>query len=531
MSKDSNDITSSGGDRRSSSVMKGDPSPDYDLLYKSVTAASNAIMICDTVGRIVWANTAFYNISGYTPEEINGGGIQLLELDSKGVSLHGDVWETVQSGKVWHGEAVFRWKEETHCIIESTITPVFNEDDEITHLICVQNDISEQPELFDRLVQSQRMEGIGLLAGGIVHDFNNLLQIILGCTHLLLCTLDKDDNRYRHALEIDRAANRAAEIINHLITYKRLGAREVQEFNLNDLIREMEGMLERVAGRETRLDFELEQALNYIEADPSRLAQAILNLVIYAQAGVPLGGRILISTKNIPSTEPEPDDQCEPETEGYVSLVVSSTAGDDNEKYSASSSLVGTSQPKTEHGWLGLSIIYGIVKQHRGSIRFDMSPGKEARFEIRLPALQPRTAQPQPPVTTQKESFESAGHILVVEDEAVVRDLATKLLMSGGYQVTSAATYRDALSVFERLDGGVDLVFCDIVLPDGSGIDLVEKLIQRKKSLPVLLTSGYVGDRERDRIIKKRGYKFLAKPYSKDVLLDLVGQLLTSARK
>ena len=380
-----------------------------------------------------------------------------------------------------------------------------------------------------QLLQAQKMEAVGTLAGGVAHDFNNLLTAIQGYTEMVMMGLDKDDPAYHDLREVQRAAVRATNLTRQLLLFSRRQPMEMIPLGLNETIEDMMKMLERVIGEDISITTELEDGLWTIEADPGNIEQVIMNLVVNARDAMPEGGRIRIKTENLYL-----DDQwCKlisfARPGNFVCLTIEDTGtGMDDEVLEHLFEPFFTTKPAGKGTGLGLSVVYGIVTQHQGWINVYSKVGQGSTFKVYLPAvsLKPETAVER---QISLEAFRGQGErILLVEDEATIRKLSTRALRESGYTPFPAANVAEALVIFERENGDFALVFSDVVLPDGSGLNLVDHLLACQPDLRVLLSSGYTDPKSQWQAICERGFPFLRKPYALSELLRSVSETMHS---
>jgi signal transduction histidine kinase len=354
-------------------------------------------------------------------------------------------------------------------------------------------------ETSEQLRQSQKMEAIGRLAGGVAHDFNNLLLAITGYADFLITSLT-DPTHKHYAEEIQAAGQRAAGLTRQLLAFSRRQVLQPRVVNLNDCVREMEAMLERLIGEEVEVALELEPHLRRVAADPSQIGQVLLNLAVNARDAMAGRGRLTIGTRN--------------EGETVVLEVADNGAGMDDETRLRLFEPFFTTKDIGAGTGLGLSTVYGIVTQSGGSIDVRSEPGFGATFTIRLPVTHAVETDPLP---VEPVPAAGAERILVVDDEKVVRDLLAQMLREQGYDVEVAGSAREA----RALDGSWDLLLTDVVMPETDGVNLSKQIDARH----VLFISGY--DQE---ALVEGDASFLQKPFSRDELTRTVRALFDGAR-
>jgi signal transduction histidine kinase/ActR/RegA family two-component response regulator len=388
----------------------------------------------------------------------------------------------------------------------------------------------ERLQLESQLQQSRRLESIGRVAGGVAHDFNNLLTVINGYSQILLMGPLAAGAR-EEVEQINKAGKRAAELTNQLLTFSRRQVADVVPLDLNTVIHDAEPLLRRLAGEDVQLVVSPDPQLARTEGDVSQTNQVLMNLVVNARDAMPGGGRIDIATENlsIAGSDGHPPELAPGD---YVVLVVTDTGAGMTaetrqhifEPFFSTKGDAGTG--------LGLSTVYGIVRQRQGAIDVWSEPGRGTRFRIYLPqALQARDADmpaAAPPVAHAK-THAGARRILVVEDQDEVRGFATEVLRSCGYQVVEAPSGDDATRLFENRGEPFDLLLTDVVLHGMNGRELAERFVRAFPDAGVLFTSGYPDDVTARKGVPRGSVAFLPKPYSPDALTSRVAELLKSA--
>jgi two-component system, cell cycle sensor histidine kinase and response regulator CckA len=386
---------------------------------------------------------------------------------------------------------------------------------------------TERRQLEDQLLQAQKMESIGTLAGGVAHDFNNMLTAILGNLQLVLDGVPADDDDYPLLIEIEKAATRATALTRQLLAFSRRQPIERRSIDLNATINELSQMLRRIIGEDVEIAIRPTQATLSILADPAQVQQVIMNLAVNARDAMPGGGCLTITTgaasvdeaacRNYPWTRPG----------RYVQIVVSDTGvGMDSETQQRMFEPFFTTKPRGKGTGLGLSVVYGIVKQHEGFILVDSKPGQGATFTIFLPAPAVVSDATGPElVPTVRGGHET---ILVAEDEASLRNLAATVLERLGYTVLLARDGQEAVDVFRNDPARVDLVILDLVMPRFGGRDALAHMRNLRPDLRALFVTGY--DDGAARVLDNGGSlpspSLLMKPYRVDALGSRVRELL-----
>jgi len=409
-------------------------------------------------------------------------------------------------------------------LLEFTITPHLK-DGNIVALIGIGRDIGRRRQLEEQLRQAQKMESIGQLAGGVAHDFNNLLTVVQGNASLMLMDESLKKDTLEMAGEICEAADRASTLTRQLLAFSRRQLVQACDVNLQALVSNLGKMLHRLLGEDITLQVESASGLPAIHGDPGMMEQVILNLAINSRDAMPQGGRLTIVTSHLQV----PDDIRTRNPEGrsghFVRLAVSdSGSGITPENLSRIFEPFFTTKHPGKGTGLGLATVYGIVKQHRGWIEVRSEVGKGTTFEIFLPAMEGRPAAPVEPKET--ELPRGTETILLVEDEHPVRDVMREVLSRLGYQVLEAGTGLEALELWESRQKEIDMLFADVVLPDGlSGPQLADILRASAPDLKVLFTSGHSA-KLAFRGRRRSSIKLLQKPFRPQELAEAMRSVL-----
>ena len=383
----------------------------------------------------------------------------------------------------------------------------------------------------EQLRQSQKLESIGILAGGLAHDFNNMLTAINGYSELIIRKLPASDPIRKQVEEIKKAGERSAELTRQLLAFSRRQILQPTTLDLNGVVTDTSSLLKRLLGEDITITTELAHNLWKIKADQGQLTQVVMNLMINSRDAMPNGGSITIETANVkldrehalthPSSTPGP----------YVMLRITDTGvGMDDETRQRVFEPFFTTKPVGRGTGLGLSTVYGIVKQSGGNIWVDSEPGEGATFTIYLPQAA-EEAERARSASEQSEPHSGSEKVLLVEDEASVRGLAKEILEACGYEVFEASNGREAIDRFERECSEIDLLITDIVMPGMSGRELSEKVASRCPHIKVLFTSGYTDDAIIRHGIVDQGKNFLQKPFTFDGLAQKVRAVLDESGK
>ena len=395
-------------------------------------------------------------------------------------------------------------------------------------IVLVYHDFTKEKELRElqeQVVQAQKLEAIGRLAGGVSHDFNNILTAILGYSELLLMDNSLPSEAMDFVREIRRAGEKASSLVRQLLAFSRQQVLEPKIINLNEIITGLSSMLRRIIGEDIELRTSLSPEISPIWADPVQIEQVIMNIVVNARDAMPNGGILTIETKgNIRYCANDQSNNCEPRD--YVILSISDTGhGMDDETKRRIFEPFFTTKDKGKGTGLGLSTVYGIVKQSGGLIFVDSELGRGTTFSIYFPVCNKSGRSEltgESDVDDDLVVGRNMGKVLVVEDDENVRSLVTRTLKQSGFNVIEAEDGESALSIFRAGNEEIDLVIIDLVLPGMYGVELLNKIKELCTDVKVLFISGYIDEELREKELLIRAYPFLKKPFT---LVELVNEI------
>ena len=484
------------------------------LQSAALEAAANSIVITDREGTIVWVNEAFSHATGFPKDEVLGKNPRILHSGNHDKTFYANLWSTIASGRVWRGEITNRRKDGTLCTEEMTITPVRSSGTDISHFVAIKQDITERKLLERQLQQAQKMEAVGRLAGGVAHDFNNMLGVITGYCELLRMRSGVDNEVLRQVGEIDGAARRAAGLTQQLLAFSRKEVPQPRILDLNELLRKLNSMLRRLIGDEVELIMRCAASAELrVRADQNQLEQIVMNLAVNARDAMPKGGKLIIETDSCELDESYVLHHQPVRPGPYVRLTVSdSGCGMDQEVLSHLFEPFFTTKRAGQGTGLGLSIVYGIVKQSEGYVWAYSEPGQGTTFKIYLPQRNaPQKPAASPPLL---ESLQGSEKVLVVEDDPGLRMVIREFLNSQGYTVWEADSGPAALGLMGQSGYHPDALITDIMMPGMSGRELADDLTARYQQLKVLYISGYTHDGALQTRVLKEEEAFLQKPFA-----------------
>jgi len=482
----------------------------------SMDRASDAVFWMDREGRFSYVNEQACLSLGYSREELMR--LRLWDIDP-GFSkeLWAKRWEDRETVSVHRHESSHRRKDGVFFPVEVSAKHIRFSDGEL-HVAFVR-DITERKRaeeekarLESQLIQAQKMESVGRLAGGVAHDFNNMLGVIVGYAELIKSELAADDPLFKDVLEIEKAANHSRDVTRQLLAFSRKQLIEPRPLDLNNLINNTKKTLSRLIGEDIELCFNPGEDLWKINFDPSQVDQILINLAVNARDAMLNGGKLTIETANVQLDEAYCREYLADTPGDYVMLSVKdSGVGMDKETLSHAFEPFFTTKEVGKGTGLGLSTIYGIIKQNGGSIHVYSEPARGTAFKIYIP----RKMQEDEIAATTEDSLVISGSetILLVEDEDMVRDMTTAMLEKIGYSVRVAETPQEALLFCENNDIPIDLLITDVVMPEMNGTELRDRIKAIRPGIKVLFMSGYTSNVIGHHGVLDKGVHFVQKPF------------------
>lgn len=393
-------------------------------------------------------------------------------------------------------------------------------------------DTTESKRLEAQLHQAQKLEAIGLLAGGVAHDFNNLLTVILGYADVSKIACQEGGDAVTPLEEIHKAALRAASLTNQLLAFGRKQVMQPQTITVNAVLSDMQRMLRRLIRENVTLRVSPASDLGFVKADPVQIQQIVLNLAMNAQDAMPDGGSLTIETANVRLDETYVETHREIQPGYYVMLAVSDTgSGMDAGTLAHIFEPFFTTKGVGKGTGLGLATVYGVVKQSGGHIWVYSEPGQGASFKIYLPRLEAPVAGAGAPVRPEPRSRAQAGEtLLIAEDEDMVRLLMVRACAKAGYHVLDARNGDEALALSDSYPGMIHLLVTDVIMPGISGRVLADQVTARRPEIQVLFCSGYAENAIVHHGVLSTGVEFLQKPFTPPILLERIQALLAAKR-
>jgi two-component system, cell cycle sensor histidine kinase and response regulator CckA len=479
----------------------------------------------DAEGKVEYVNPFFLNLTGYTHDEVLGKSWFEFLPKAQRMEMTDVFRELVQGDSHAHYENAIVTKAGEERMIAWNNTVPRDAHGRPTGTLSIGEDVTERQRLERQLRQAQKMEAIGRLAGGVAHDFNNVLSAIFGYVDLLREGFAEESQTQQDLGEIRKAAERASGLTRQLLAFSRQQVLEPVVLNLNDLVEDFEKMLRRVIGEDIDLRLAPARDLGNVRADPGQVQQVLMNLVVNARDAMPTGGTLTIETANAELTE-QYAELHQPVTPGsYIMLAVSDTGiGMDQELQARIFEPFFTTKEKGKGTGLGLSTVYGIVKQSSGYVWVYSERSRGTTFKVYLPRVDAPARAPAPP--REAKRLTGTETVLLAEDDDMLRPLAKELLAKLGYTVLEAANADQALELARKYDGPIQLLLSDVVMPGPSGRELARRLAVTRPDTKVLYVSGYTDDAIVHHGMLEAGLNFLQKPFTPQTLARKVRDVL-----
>jgi two-component system, cell cycle sensor histidine kinase and response regulator CckA len=510
-------------------------------LTATLRSISDAIIATGPTGMVVFMNPTAETLTGWkSADALDRGVAQVFRTidEVRRTVLEDPVARSLrESFTVVLADRLLVTQNGKEIPIDGSTALIRNEKGAVAGVVLVFRDVSERKRqeeertnLQGQLFHAQKMEAVGVLTGGLAHDFNNLMTTVIGYSSLILSHLGDQDPLRRGVQFIKKAGERAASLTQQILALSRKQMSEPEVLDLNAVVIDLEEMLHRLVGEDTEVVSSLEPGFRYVKADPAQVEQILMNLLVNAHEAMPGGGKLTIKTETVALDEEQC--RCMPKASPgtFVRLSVTDTGiGMDEE------TLQHIFEPffstKEKGTGLGLSIANNIVEHYDGWIEVYSALEEGSTFQVYLPAFVGDAGE-KPQVDKLSPRLLGGGErILLVEDNEGVRAAVSEMLRSSGYVVVEAASAAEGLDIFDRERGDFFLVFSDVVLPDRDGLQLVNQLLCQNPKISVLFTSGYADQRSQWPIIHEKGYGFLRKPFGLAELLPAVEEMLRRYRE
>ncbi len=492
-------------------------------LASIIDSSEDAIISKGLDGTIASWNKGAERIYGYAPEETVGKHISLLAPPDRPDEIEEILRKIAGGGSIEHYESVRVAKDGRHLNVSISVSPLHDAQGNIIGASAIARDVTAQKRAEGQLHQAQKMEGIGRLAGGVAHDFNNILGIINACAEFLRDRIDPASEPSPYIENIKKAIERGSSLTRQLLAFSRSAAVEPRLLDLNERLQDITKLLRPLMGDDVEILVVSKSPAAIVEADPGQLDQIVVNLAVNARDAMPRGGKFILETTATRFDEDFHEQHQTVPAGKYVQLAVSDTGnGMDEATMSHIFEPFFTTKELGKGTGLGLATVYGIVKQSAGHIRVYSELGHGTTFRIYLPNADHKIgleSNKEEEIVTPKRP---GATILLVEDDEIVRGLTRKTLEEHGYSVVEADDGQSALEWIEAHPGQIDLLLTDVVMRRMSGPQLVERLQTEQPNLKVIYMSGYTGELIAERDLLKRGIALLEKPFSRTALLNTI---------
>jgi PAS domain S-box-containing protein len=507
---------------------------ERERLEMAVEQASEVIIITDTQGTITYVNPAFERVTGYQKEEIIGKNTRLMKSGQQQDDFYRQLWKTISSGKNWTGRFINRKKDGTLYTEDATISPIRSSSGEIVNYVAVKRDITKELKLEAQIQLAKKMEAIASLTGSIAHDFNNLLTVINGHAEITMIKAEKGQDLRKDIQAILQAGERAEHLTRQLLAFSRKQIYKPRVIDINQVLRQMEHILHRLIGEDILLEMHLPDDVPPVEADPGQIEQILTNLVVNARDAIyekkedRREKRIIIETARSLLDDSFVTEHPGSRTGLHVYLSINDTGiGMNRETQDKIFEPFFTTKERGKGTGLGMSTVYGFVKQNNGTIYVSSEPGLGTSFTIYWPSTE-ETRKPEFIAKSDADELTGNETILLVEDEEAVRNFAGATLDELGYRVFKAPNGKKALRLLEENQLTPDLLITDLTMPEMNGRELAKKLKENQPLIKILIASGYSDNLDiYDENIEEEVH-LIWKPYSFKTLARKVRKVLDS---
>lgn len=495
-------------------------------LSQSIEESPVAFVLMDVNGNLEYVNPQFFRISGYAPRNMIGLNVKSLQPTGSQTDDFQEAWESVGADNIWRGEMQIK-KQDGECFwAYLTLLPLKNPEGRVNSMMMIMEDTSEKRQLEAQLIQSQKLEGIGQLAGGVAHDFNNILTAIIGYAQLVYLNMQSDDTNRGHIKHILDYSEKAATITKSLLAFSRKQTTNLSCFNVNDLISDFQKLLLRLMPENIEIQTQFTSQKLSVLVDQVQLEQVIMNLATNARDAMPDGGLIIIATNMTEIDQEFIKSNGYGRTGSYAQITMADMGRGMNRQTldKIFEPFFTTKEPGKGTG-LGMTIVYNIVSRHNGFITVESEPGKGTRVRILLPIVQ---AAEDVNGSKTEEYIEQGGArtILVAEDDSGIRDLITTILTERGYEVIGAADGVEAVKQFSENREKVSLVMLDGIMPKKNGREAYREIRAMKPDVKVIFMSGYLENMLDFDHLMEREIHFLQKPVLPLDILKKIQELL-----
>ena len=500
------------------------------ILSQAIEQAGESIIITDAEGIIEYVNSAFCTITGYTPEEVIGNNPRILNSGEHKVHFYQEMWKTIKKGETWQGRIIDKRKDGSQYPSILTISPIFNDNSEITHFIGLQQNLQEYEELEERFHQAQKMEAIGTLVGGIAHDFNNSLAAITGNLYLIKKRITDQPEVTKKLKTVEALAFRASEMIQQLLSFSRRNVIRKDQINLPSFIKETAKLHEVSIPESISLGYSISEKPITVLADANQLQQMLINLINNARDALVGIKNASMRIELAPFNANEDFVERHPEATGteFARIsIIDNGSGISEENLNHIFEPFFTTKEEGQGTGLGLSMVYGTVHSHNGIIEVHSNAEDGTRFDIYLPQIHREGVNAT--VTGEFHSLEAGGHdqmILLVDDDSALLNTVREILEGLNYRTLTASNGEEAVKTFFDHHDEVKLVIMDVVMPKLGGVDALLEMRKIDPDIRCIFTTGY----DKKKVLQTQGISekesVLTKPYEVTLLSRLVQEKL-----
>jgi PAS domain S-box-containing protein len=499
---------------------------ERDRLIAAVENTSDTVVITDPLGQIVYVNPAFTTATGYSREEALGQNPRILQSGEQDEQFYANLWQTISSDRTFSGRIVNRRKDTSLYTEEATISPIHGPDGQIINYVAVKRDITAQIALEKQLQQAQKMEAVGRLTGGVAHDFNNILGVIIGYTQMALSQVPATERLHGDLEKILDAADRSADIVRQLLAFSRRQIITPKVLDLNNAVEKMLRILRRLIGEDIDLAWRPHQGLPPIKMDPAQIDQILANLCVNARDAITGTGKVTIETGMAVFDAQYCADHVGFLPGEFVQLTISDDGcGIDKDNLQQIFEPFFTTKELGRGTGLGLSTVYGIVKQNQGFINVYSEKDNGTTMKIYLPPCTDEIVHyPEAAATTIDAAYHET--ILLVEDDPTLLEMTSRMLQTLGYNILPAQSPDEAITLAEKHNGAIDMLLTDVVMPQMNGKQLADLLLSHYPSIKRLFMSGYTANVIAHRGVLDKGLHFIQKPFSRKDLAVKVREVI-----
>ncbi len=496
----------------------------------TLNSIADAVVVTDTVGHIIRLNPVAESLIGKDIRHVYGSMIdEVLRLRhaQTGMLLVRPAAEVYSAGHAFTepGPLLMDSLDDKEYRVTVSGAPIRETSGQLLGAVLVLHDVTDQEQMEQQLRQSQKMQALGQLTGGVAHDFNNMLGGIMGAASLIEMELDAEHPCREYLSLIHNATDRASAMIKQMLVFSRNEKSSNEPVDLHEVIDSVMKLLKHTMDPRIEICIQLQAEKPMTMGDPVLLQSALLNIAVNARDAMVEGGQLSFTTWNMELSEEFCSLQSYPVTAGtylVVSIIDTGCGMDAKTRERIFEPFFTTKDPGKGTG-LGLSAVYGIVKEHKGIVNVYSELGRGSEFKLFLKTLEPGSVQGK---VSQEQWIEGSGRILLVDDEEILLSTADSILTKMGYQVTATSSPIAALDILEKDPRAYDLVILDMVMPDMSGLELYQKMTQRIPNLPAIFASGFAHTEELEEIRSRKEVAFISKPYRKEALSSVVHKVL-----